>query len=112
MRHEVKKHQNFENLMRDEVKKIKSLKSDSQAGLPNAGPMAAEDCLAANIRQNKVPNMRISSILNVCIHPQLGKVIEESSQEWPEKGRRQYHTISRQEFSVSTTFKSVPYFHK
>ena len=55
MRHEVKKHQNFENLMRDEVKKIKSLKSDSQAGLPNAGPMAAEDCLAANIRQNKVP---------------------------------------------------------
>ena len=39
MRHEVKKHQNF----------------DSQAGLPNAGPMAAEDCLAANIRQNKVP---------------------------------------------------------
>ena len=55
MRHEVKKHQSFENLMRDEVKKIKSLKSDSQAGLPNAGPMAAEDCLAANIRQNKVP---------------------------------------------------------
>ena len=41
--------------MRHEVKKIKSLKSDSQAGLPNAGPMAAEDCLAANIRQNKVP---------------------------------------------------------
>ena len=42
-------------MMTHEVKKIKSLKSDSQAGLPNAGPMAAEDCLAANIRQNKVP---------------------------------------------------------
>ena len=25
-----------------------------QAGLPNAGPMAAEDCLATNIRKNKV----------------------------------------------------------
>ena len=48
--------------------------------------------------------MRISSILNVCIHPQLGKVIEGSSQEWPEKGRRQYHFLSRQEFWVSTTF--------
>jgi len=49
-----------------------------EAGLPNAGPMAAEDCLAANIRQNK-----------------LGKVIEGSSQEWPEEGRRQYHFLSR-----------------
>ena len=49
------KHKKIENLMRHEVKKIKSLKSDSQAGLPNAGPMAVEDCLAANIRQNKVP---------------------------------------------------------
>jgi len=49
-----------------------------EAGLPSAGPMAAEDCLAANIKQNK-----------------LGKVIEESEQEWPKEGRRQYHAISR-----------------
>ena len=25
-----------------------------KAGLPNAGPMGVEDCLAENIRQNKV----------------------------------------------------------
>ena len=30
------------------------MKSTHKAGLPNAGPMAAEDCLAANIKQNKV----------------------------------------------------------
>merc|ERR1711970_897413 len=40
--------------------------------------MAAEDCLATNIRQNK-----------------LGKAIEDSAQEWPKEGRRQYHAISR-----------------
>jgi len=49
-----------------------------EAGLPNAGPMAAEDCLATNIRKNK-----------------LGKVLEDSEQEWPKEGRRQYHAISR-----------------
>ena len=30
------------------------IKAAHKAGLPNAGPMAAEDCLAANIKQNKV----------------------------------------------------------
>ena len=51
-----------------EVKKIKSLKSDSQAGLPNAGPMAAEDCLAANIRQNKVPIYE-NLFSSYCLYP-------------------------------------------
>ena len=30
------------------------MKAAHKAGLPNAGPMAAENCLAANIKQNKV----------------------------------------------------------
>jgi len=49
-----------------------------EAGLPNAGPMGVEDCLAENIRQNKV-----------------GRVLEGSEQEWPLDGRRQYHALSR-----------------
>jgi len=49
-----------------------------EAGLATAGPVGIEDCLAMNIRQNKV-----------------GKVLEESEQEWPEEGRRQYHGNSR-----------------
>ena len=70
------------------------MKSTHKAGLPSAGPMAAEDCLAANIKQNKVFSDQKN---NVLIHPilQLGKVIEESEQEWPKEGRRQYHAISR-----------------
>ena len=34
--------------------KYDHMKVVHKAGLPNAGPMAAEDCLAANIKQNKV----------------------------------------------------------
>ena len=74
------------------------MKAAHKAGLPNAGPMAAEDCLAANIKQNKVfLKQRSDQTNNVLIHPflQLGKVIEESEQEWPKEGRRQYHAISR-----------------
>ena len=72
------------------------MKATHKAGLPSAGPMAAEDCLAANIKQNKV-FFESKDPTNVLIHPilQLGKVIEESEQEWPKEGRRQYHAISR-----------------
>jgi len=50
-----------------------------EAGLPNAGPMAPEDCLTDNIKQNKV-----------------GRIIEDSAQQWPKDGtKRQYHAMSR-----------------
>jgi len=50
-----------------------------EAGLATSPhPVSIEDCLAINLRQNKV-----------------GKLIEESEQEWPEEGRRQYHGNSR-----------------
>jgi len=49
-----------------------------EAGLATAGPVSLEDCLPKNLRLNKV-----------------GKMLEESEQEWPEEGRRQYHGNSR-----------------
>lgn len=49
-----------------------------EAGLATAGPVSVEDCLPKNLRLNKV-----------------GKMLEESEQEWPEEGRRQYHGNSR-----------------
>ena len=61
-----------------------------KAGLPNAGPMGVEDCLAENIRQNKVKFVKMLTTEN-----QVGRVLEGSEQEWPFEGRRQYHALSR-----------------
>ena len=61
-----------------------------KAGLPNAGPMGVEDCLVANIKQNKVKFVKMLTAEN-----QVGRVLEESEQEWPLVGRRQYHALSR-----------------
>ena len=59
--------------------------------------MAAEDCLATSIKQNKVATpYLLLPLISIALH-QLGKVIEDSEQEWPKEGRRQYHAISRQE---------------
>ena len=60
------------------------------AGLPNAGPMGVEDCLAEKIKQNKVKLLKMLTTKN-----QVGRVLEESEQEWPLEGRRQYHALSR-----------------
>ena len=58
--------------------------------------MAAEDCLATSIKQNKVATLfLLLPLISIALH-QLGKVIEDSEQEWPKEGRRQYHAISRQ----------------
>ena len=61
-----------------------------EAGLPNAGPMAPEDCLTENIKQNKVtPN-------HFPTYPKVGRIIEDSAQQWPKDGtKRQYHAMSR-----------------
>ena len=58
--------------------------------------MAAEDCLATNIRQNKVGTFIPLLACDMIVLFKLGKVIEDSEQEWPKEGRRQYHAISRQ----------------
>lgn len=49
-----------------------------EAGLPAAGPMAVEDCLPENIKQNKV-----------------GVVLESAEPAWAEEDRRAYHAFSR-----------------
>ena len=38
---------------------------------------------------------RLSSLVNKQVAPQLGRVIEEQEQQWPEEGRRLYHAITR-----------------
>ena len=40
---------------------------------------------------------------------QVGKLIEESEQEWPEEGRRQYHGNSRLTLRLGVDFVGVPY---
>ena len=62
-----------------------------KAGLPNAGPMAVEDCLAENIKQNKVKKF----VKMLTAENQVGRVLEEAEQEWPLEGRREYHALSR-----------------
>ena len=52
--------------------------------------MGVEDCLAENIKQNKVKLLKMLTTKN-----QVGRVLEESEQEWPLEGRRQYHALSR-----------------
>ena len=52
--------------------------------------MGVEDCLAENIKLNKVKLLKMLTTKN-----QVGRVLEESEQEWPLEGRRQYHALSR-----------------
>ena len=52
--------------------------------------MGVEDCLAENIKQNKVKLLKMLTTKN-----QVGRALEESEQEWPLEGRRQYHALSR-----------------
>ena len=55
MRHEVRQRHRLNLFLGRTMNELKSMNTFIyQAGLPNAGPMAAEDCLATNIRKNKV----------------------------------------------------------
>ena len=84
-----------------------------KAGLATSPhPVPIEDFLAINIRQNKVTKFVCSLHQSVdcggvkkgklwnCHFLQVGKVIEECEQEWPEEGRRQYHGNSRLKLKV------------